>query len=225
MTNKPIIESDFLLYQTDDGNVNVDVILKDETIWLTQKSMAKLFAKDVKTINRHLINIFHEGELEKNSTISNFEIVQNKLHYAITGYTAAELIYNRIDSNKSNLGLTNWKNSPNGKIMKYDISVAKNYLNEVELKKLERLTISFLDYAEDMAEEQQIMTMQKWIDTTNDLLNFRKKKILNDSGSVSHKQAIDKANKEYEKYRIKQDLEYVSSMDEMYERYLEEERR
>jgi len=339
MSNKTIIESDFLLYQTDDGNVNVDVILKDETMWLTQKSMAKLFDCSVDNIGLHLKNIFNEKELVKSSTTEKisavqneggrkvkrsivfynldaiiavgyrvnskkatqfriwttsilkdyiikgfaldkekmkngpkygkdyydelletikeirlserrlyqkitdvfestsidynknseeaytfFKIVQNKLHYAITGYTASELIYNRIDSNKLNLGLTNWKNSPNGKIMKYDVSIAKNYLNESELKKLERLTISFLDYAEDMAEEHQIMTMQKWIDVTNDLLNFRKKKILNDSGSISHKEAIDKANKEYEKYRIKQDLEYVSSMDEMYERYLEEER-
>lgn len=115
-----------------------------------------------------------------------------------------------------------WKNSPNGKIMKYDISIAKNYLNEDELKKLERLTISFLDYAEDMALEHQIMTMNDWIKETDELLKFRKKNILNDAGKISHKKAIEKAENEYEKFRIKQDRDYISSMDEMYKKYLEE---
>ena len=105
--------------------------------------------------------------------------------------------------------------------MKYDISIAKNYLNADELKKLERLTISFLDYAEDMAEEHQIMTMNDWIKETDDLLKFRKKNILNDAGKISYKQALEKAENEYEKFRIKQDQEYISSMDEMYKRYLE----
>ena len=144
------------------------------------------------------------------------------MHFAITGKTAAELIYERVDSEKIHMGLTNWKNSPDGKIMKYDISIAKNYLNADELKKLERLTISFLDYAEDMAEEHQIMTMNDWIKETDDLLKFRKKNILNDAGKISYKQALEKAENEYEKFRIKQDREYISSMDEMYKRYLEE---
>ena len=120
------------------------------------------------------------------------------------------------------MGLTTWKNSPDGKIMKYDISIAKNYLNEEELKKLERLTISFLDYAEDMAEEHQVMTMNDWIKETDELLKFRKKNVLSDSGKVSHKKALEKAENEYEKFRIKQDREYISSMDEMYKKYLEE---
>ena len=151
-----------------------------------------------------------------------FKIVQNKLHYAISGHTAAELIYCRANSDKNNMGLTSWKNSPDGKIMKYDISIAKNYLNESEIKKLESLTILFLDYAEDMANEQQLMTMQKWIDVTDDLLKFRKKNLLTHSGTISHKQAIEKANSEYEKFRVKQDQMYISSMDELYKKYLEE---
>ena len=151
-----------------------------------------------------------------------FKIVQNKMHYAVTGKTAAELIYERVDSEKVHMGLTAWKNSPDSKIMKYDIGIAKNYLNEDEIKKLERLTISFLDYAEDMAEEHQIMTMNDWIKETDELLKFRKKNVLNDSGKISHKQAIEKAENEYEKFRVKQDREYISSMDEMYKRYLEE---
>ena len=140
---------------------------------------------------------------------------------AVIGHTAAELIYERVDSNKKHLGLTNWKHSPNGKIMKYDIGIAKNYLNDEEIKKLKSLTL-FLDYAEDMANEHNLMTMQKWIDATNDLLKFRKKEILLTSGKISHKQALKKANEEYEKFRIKQDKEYISSMDELYQRYLEE---
>ena len=154
-----------------------------------------------------------------------FKIVQNKLHYAITGHTAAELIYERACSEKIHMGLTNWKNSPDGLIYKYDVGIAKNYLSEEELKKLNNLTILFLDYAEDMAEEQNIMTMQKWIDITDKLISFRDKKVLKDSGKVSHKQAIEKAENEYEKFRIKQDREYISSMDEMYKKYLEENKK
>ena len=152
-----------------------------------------------------------------------FKIVQNKMHFAITGHTAAELIYSRADSNKEHMGLTNWKNSPDGLIYKYDVSIAKNYLNETELKKLNNLTNLFLDYAEDMAEEEKVMTMKDWIDTTDKLLKFREKKILSDSGKISHKQAVEKAEGEYEKFRIKQDKEYISSMDEMYKKYLEGE--
>ena len=333
-------ESNIILYETEDGKINIDVILRDETIWLTQKSMAELFDCSKDNIGLHLKNIFLDKELDKNVTTeifsvvqkegnrdvkrniefynldaiiavgyrinskkatqfriwatnvlkdyiikgfkidiermkngpkfgkdyyeelletikeirlserrlyqkitdlfestsidynkdsdeayTFFKIVQNKLHYAISGHTAAELIYERVDANKEHLGLTNWKNSPNGKIMKYDISIAKNYLNEQEIKKLESLTTLFLDYAEDMANEHNLMTMQKWIDATDDLLKFRKKKILSDSGNISHKQALDKANEEYEKFRIKQDKNYVSSMDELYEKYLEESKK
>ena len=330
-------ESNILLYETEEGKVNVDVILKDETIWLTQKSMADLFECSSDNISLHLKNIFKDNELDKRLTTevfsvvrkegnrsvnrelefynldaiiavgyrvnskkatkfriwatkilkdymikgfaidvekmkngpkfgkdyyddllqtikeirlserrqyqkitdifeatsvdynkdsdeayTFFKIVQNKLHYAITGKTAAELIYERVDSEKLNMGLTSWRNSPNGKIMKYDINIAKNYLNEDELKKLNNLTTLFLDYAEDMAEEHQIMTMKDWIKETDELIKFRKKNVLSDSGRISHEKAIEKAENEYEKFRVKQDKEYISSMDEMYKRYLEE---
>ncbi len=151
-----------------------------------------------------------------------FKIVQNKLHYAISGHTAAELIYNRVDSNKEHMGLTNWKNSPDGLIYKYDVTIAKNYLNEEELKKLNDLTNFFIVFAEDEAKERHIMTMQNWIDATDDLLKFRRKKILENAGSISHKEAIEKAENEYEKFKVKQDAQYISSMDEMYQRYLNE---
>ena len=106
--------------------------------------------------------------------------------------------------------------------MKYDISIAKNYLNEDELKKLNNLTTLFLDYAEDMAEEHKIMTMKDWINETDELIKFRKKNVLSNSGKISYEKAIEKAENEYEKFRVKQDKEYISSMDEMYKRYLEE---
>ena len=144
-----------------------------------------------------------------------FKIVQNKLHYAISGHTAAELIYERANANKEHMGLTNWKNSPDGLIYKYDVTIAKNYLNEEELKKLNDLTNFFIVFAEDEAKERHIMTMQNWIDATDDLLKFRRKKILENAGSISHKEAIEKAENEYEKFKVKQDMQYISSMDEM----------
>lgn len=173
-----------------------------------------------------ITDIFMETSIDYDKTSEEaytfFKIVQNKLHYAITGKTAAELIYERVGSDKINLGLTNWKQAPDGIIYKYDVSIAKNYLDEEEIKKLNNLTILFLEVAQIEAEEQRTMTMQDWINITDDLLKYRKKKIFKNSGSISHKDAIDKANNEYEKYRVKQDEEYISSMDEMYKRYLEE---
>ena len=159
---------------------------------------------------------------ESKDAYTFFKIVQNKLHYAITGHTAAELIYERVNSKELNMGLTTWKEAPDGMIYKYDVSIAKNYLKEDEIKKLNNLTNLFLDYAESMAEEGQVMTMKDWITETDNLLNFRKKEVLKDSGRISHKQAVDKAYKEYEKYRVIQDKRYISSMDEMYKKYLEE---
>ena len=113
------------------------------------------------------------------------------------------------------MGLTNWKNSPDGLIYKYDAVVAKNYLNEEELNKLNDLTNMFLVFAEDEAKERHVMTMQDWLDATDDLLKFRRKDILKHSGNVSHKQAIEKAESEYEKYRIVQDQRYISDFDEL----------
>lgn len=119
-------------------------------------------------------------------------------------------------------GLTNWKNSPDGLIYKYDVSVAKNYLTEEELTKLTDLTNIFLVFAEDEAKERHIMTMQDWIKATDDLLKFRRKGLLKNKGNISHKKTVEKAESEYEKYRIVQDQKYISSMDEFYNKYLKE---
>lgn len=332
--------NNLLIYKNKEGNIVVDAIYKDETLWLSQKGMANVFGVNVPAISKQLKNIFDDGELDPLVVISKmenttshgallgktqtsevniynldaiiavgyrinskkatefriwatrvlkeymtkgfalnderfiegnkydtryfdelleriktirvsermayqkitdlfiatssdynpksdeaytfFKIVQNKLHYAISGYTAAELIYNRADSNKEHMGLTNWKNSPDELIYKYDVSIAKNYLNEEELNKLNDLTNIFLVFAEDEAKEKHIMTMKDWINSTDDLLKFRRKNVLHHSGNISHKEAVDKAESEYEKYRVIQDRKYISSMDEFYGRYLEE---
>ncbi len=327
-------QNNLLIYKDKNGNIMVDAIYKDETLWLTQKGMAKVFNCSIDNISLHLKNIFKAEELNESSVVEEssitasdgknyktkiynldaiisvgyrvnskkatefriwatrvlkeymikgfalnderfirgnkydakyfdelleriktirvsermsyqkitdlfiatsvdynpkseeaytfFKIVQNKMHFAITGHTAAELIYERADSEHEHMGLTNWKNSPDGLIYKYDVVVAKNYLNEEELNKLNDLTNMFLVFAEDEAKERHIMTMQDWLDATDDLLKFRRKDILKHSGNVSHKQAVEKAESEYEKYRLIQDQKYISTMDEFYNKYLEE---
>ena len=326
--------NNLLIYKNKDGNIIVDAIYKDETLWLTQKGMSEVFDCSADNISLHLKNIFKDNELNKNSVTEEssitasdgkkyktkiynldaiiavgyrinskkatefriwatkilkeymtkgfalnderfikgnkydmnyfdelleriktirvsermsyqkitdlfiatssdynpksesaytfFKIVQNKLHFAISGHTAAELIYERANSEKEHMGLTNWKNSPDGLIYKYDVSIAKNYLNEEELNKLNDLTNMFLVFAEDEAKERHIMTMQDWINATDDLLKFRRKNVLKNSGNISHEEAVEKAESEYEKYRIIQDQKYISSMDEFYNKYLNE---
>ncbi len=330
-------ENNIIFYNDDEDNVNVEVILQNENVWLNIESLTKLFKIDRTGITKHINNIYKDEELEENSTCAKiaqvqkegtrsvtrhisyynldmiisigfrvnskpaikfrtwankilkeymikgftlndnrfingnkfdtryfdellerikairvsermsyqkimdlfiatavdynkdseeaytfFKIVQNKLHYAITGKTAAELIFERVDSAKINMGLTSWKNSPDGLIYKYDVSIAKNYLQKEELEKLNDLTNLFLDVAETEAKEKKTITMNGWIEVADDLLKYRKKNVLKDAGKISHKQAIEKANEEYEKYRIKQDKEYISSMDKMLNKYLSE---
>ena len=330
-------ENNIVFYTDEENNVNVEVILQNENVWLNIDSLTKLFKIDRTGITRHINNIYKDEELEENSTCAKiaqvqkegnrsvtrnisyynldmiisigfrvnskpaikfrtwankiikeymikgfalnddrfingnkfdtryfdelleriktirvsermsyqkimdlfiatavdynkdseeaytfFKIVQNKLHYAITGKTAAELIFERVDSKKDHMGLTSWKNSPDGLIYKYDVGIAKNYLQKEELETLNDLTNLFLDVAETEAKEQKTMTMNKWIEVADDLLKYRKKNILKDAGKISHKQAIEKANEEYEKFRIKQDKEYISSMDQMLNKYLKE---
>ncbi len=142
-----------------------------------------------------------------------FAVVQNKLHFAIHGNTAAELIVNRASSEKENMGLTTWKNSPTGKIIKTDVSVAKNYLNEKELKNLDRFVTMYLDYAETQAENNIPMTMNDWAARLNAFLQFNQKELLNDLGKVSRAIAKAFAESEFEKYRIVQDKLFESDFD------------
>ena len=332
-------EHEIVLYQIEDTNICVNVIFKEETFWMTQKALAELFDVNVPAISKHLSNIFEDGELIKELTVSKMEIVQkegnrnvkrkqefynldaiiavgyrvnskkatrfrqwatktlkeyitkgfvlnddmlkngkpfgkdyfdellerireiraserrayqkitdvfeqcsydydknsettknfyafvqNKLHFAVTGKTAAELIYERADSEKPAMGLTTWKDSPNGKVLKRDIGIAKNYLNEKELSRLNRLVTMFIDYTELMAEDEILMSMQDWVDQTNQFLMNNRRKVLEGKGRVSHDEAIEKANKEYKVFRVKQDQEYVSEFDREVEKYLKGEK-
>ena len=307
-------EFQFLIYRSAEEDVSVNAVIKDETIWLTQKAMAELFDVNVPAISKHLQNIFDEGELEKNSTVSKMEIVQqegarsvkrlmefynldaiisvgyrvnshratkfriwatsvlkeymqkgfaldderlkqgkelfgkdyfrellervrsiraserriwqqitdifaecsidydktsqvthdfyamvqNKFHFAITGQTAAEIIYTKADSTKDHMGLTAWKNSPDGRILKSDVTIAKNYLSEQEISRLERAVSGYFDYIEDLIERENTFTMTEFADSVNEFLSFRRYQILKDHGKISRQQAFEKAEREYD---------------------------
>lgn len=307
-------EFKFLIYHSAKEDVSVNAVIKDETIWLTQKAMAELFDVNVPAISKHLQNIFDEGELEKNSTVSKMEIVQqegarsvkrlmefynldaiisvgyrvnshratkfriwatsvlkeymqkgfaldderlkqgkelfgkdyfrellervrsiraserriwqqitdifaecsidydktsqvthdfyamvqNKFHFAITGQTAAEIIYTKADSTKDHMGLTTWKNSPDGRILKSDVTIAKNYLSEQEISRLERAVSGYFDYIEDLIERENTFTMTEFADSVNEFLSFRRYQILKDHGKISRQQAFEKAEREYD---------------------------
>lgn len=318
MTN----EFNFLIYKAPDKDVNVNAVIKDDTIWLTQKSMAELFGCSSDNISLHLKNIFEAGELEKDSVTekisataadgknyptnfynldaiisvgyrvnsiqaTHFRIwatkvlkeyiqkgfvldderlkqgkdafgkdyfrellervrsiraserriyqqitdifaecsidydkdsqitqdfyatVQNKFHYAITGQTAAEIIYTKADHTKEHMGLTTWKHSPNGRILKSDVSIAKNYLPEKEIKRLERTVSGYFDYIEDLIERENTFTMQEFAKSVNEFLSFRRYDILpvGNKGKISQKQAKIKAEKEYDVFNKTQQIE------------------
>lgn len=154
-----------------------------------------------------------------------FATVQNKLHFAITGKTAAEIIHARANSAQSNMGLTVWKNSPNGKIRESDVVIAKNYLYEKELDHLNRIVTMYLDFAEMQAQRGIIMYMKDWVAKLNAFLNLNEKQILNNAGLVSHEVAEALALKEYEKYRTEQDKNYISDFDREVKKLLEMEKK
>lgn len=321
-------ELQFLIYNTPQFNSKITVVVKDETIWLTQKAMAELFAVQVPAISKHLKNIFEEGELSESTTVSKMEtvvnrgfrgevtelidfynldaiisvgyrvnsakatqfriwathtlkefitkgfvidderlkqgetafgkdyfrellekvrsiraserriyqqitdifaecsidynpkdeitknfyaMVQNKFHYAITGQTAAEIIYKKADAKKENMGLTTWKNAPDGRILKLDTGIAKNYLQEKEIKQLERTVTAYFDYIENLIERENTFTMEGLANSVDKFLNFNEYKILEGKGTKSHKQALTKAEKEYGQFNKTQKI--VSDFD------------
>lgn len=321
-------KNQFLLYTAPDGAVKVEVVMKDETVWLTQKALAELFGVQVPAINKHLKNIFDSGELTPEATVSKMEIVraegrrevsrevefynldaiiavgyrvnshqatqfriwatktlrefiikgfvmdderlkrgkqtfgqdyfdellerireiraserrfyqkitdlyalsldysadapqtqaffasvQNKLHWAITGQTAAELIYTAADATKIYMGLTTWKQAPGGKILKSDVSVAKNYLNVEHVKELNRIVSAYLDLAENRAQRGILMKMADWVTFLHSFLELSNYPILQDKGKVSALEAKLKAEGEYEVYRQRQDANYISDFD------------
>jgi len=150
-------------------------------------------------------------------SINFFKKVQNKMHYAVSHQTAAEIIYNRVDAEKENMGLTSWRNSPNGKIMASDVTVAKNYLSEEEIKDLEGIVSAFLELAENRARRQIPMTMEDWATRIDKFLLADDRDVLKDAGKISHEIACDKALTEFEKYRVKQDKLYKSDFDRLME--------
>ena len=147
------------------------------------------------------------------TTIKFFKKVQNKMHYAVSHQTAAEIIYNRVDSEKEHMGLTSWKNSPNGKILETDVVIAKNYLSKEELEQLELIVSAFLDLAEARAKRNIPMTMEDWATRIDKYLLSDDRDILKDAGKISHEIACDKALTEFEKYRVTQDKLYKSDFD------------
>ena len=164
-------------------------------------------------------------DYDKNSetTKAFYAFVQNKLHYAVTGKTAAELIAERATPDSPTMGLTTWKGAPDGKILKSDTLVAKNYLNEKELSRLNRLVTMFIDYAELMAEDEQLMSMQDWLNETDRFLTNNRRKVLDGKGHISREAAAKKVGAIYEEFRKKQDAEYISEFDRQTEKYLKGE--
>ena len=323
--------AEFLIFEKQAHADSIEVRYEDETLWMTQKMMASLFEVNVPAISKHLQNIFNEGELAQESTVSKMETVQNeggrsvtrmidyynldavisvgyrinsiratqfrrwatqilkqfavrgyiidrkrmengaflgedyferlleeireirlserrfyqkvtdiyatsvdydrnspttklffatvqnKMHYAITGNTAPELIMGRADSSKEHMGLTSWERSPDGKILKSDVSVAKNYLTKDELDSLGRIVNSFLDAAEDFAKRKIPMTMEDWAKRLDMFLEFTGREILTDAGTVSRITAQAYAESEFEKYRVTQDKLYQSDFDKLIE--------
>lgn len=304
-------EIQYILYNLPDETGKVQVIIKDETIWCTQKAMAQLFGVDRTVVSKHLKNIFESSELQQDSVCAKFAhtaedgkiyntqfysldaiisvgyrvnsvqatrfrqwatrilneyirkgfvldddrlkqgtavfgkdyfrellervrsiraserriwqqitdiyaecsidydknsptthdfyaMIQNRFHYAITGQTAAEIVYSKADHTKEHMGLTTWKNSPDGRILKSDVSVAKNYLNEKEIRQLERVVTGFFDYIEDFVERENTFNMAQFSASVNEFLTFRRYQILPDKGRVSAAEAKTKAENEYD---------------------------
>lgn len=319
--------SNFVLYTTPNGDVNLDILLQDENLWLTQKGISELFGVSKSTVSHHLSNIYSDGELDKMATVRKFRtvqkegsravqreleyynldaiisvgyranstkatqfriwatntlkefiikgfvldderlkqgqtvfsqdyfrellerirsiraserriyqqitdifaecaidydrnseitknfyaMVQNKFHFAITGNTAAEIIYHKADADKTQMGLTTWKNAPDGRVLKSDVTIAKNYLQETEIRRLERTVTSYFDYIEGLVERRNTFTMQSLAESIDRFLSFNEYDILEGKGSISKKQADEKASQEYEKFNRTQKI--VSDFD------------
>ena len=251
-------QMEMVLYRTEDDNVTVSALIKDETIWLTPKAMAELFGIDKSGISRHLAKIFETGELDEerlkqgktafgkdyfrellervrsiraserriwqqitdifaecsieynrdsDTAYHFYATIQDKFHYAITGKTAAEIVYNQADHTKENMGLTTWKNAPDGRILKSDTPIAKNYLDEKQIRQLERAVTGYFDYIEDLIERENVFTMEEFSKSVNEFLVFRRYDILKDNGRISHKQAVEKAYQEYDIFNKTQPIE------------------
>ena len=179
----------------------------------------KLIRTSERMFYQKITDIFAECSIDYNKSsdeaITFYKTIQNKFHYAITGQTAAEIIYNRVDARKTNMGLNTWENSPDGKILKSDVIIAKNYLDEKEIKNLNNLVNLFLDIAENNAERNIPMYMNDWKNEVENALKVFHYEVLEGKGKISHKQAVNKATNEYEKYKVIQDKNYISDFDKL----------
>ena len=179
----------------------------------------KLIRTSERMFYQKITDIFSECSIDydRNSETASifYKTIQNKFHYAITGKTAAEIIYNRADARKKNMGLTTWEKSPDGKILKSDVIIAKNYLDEKEIKGLNNLVNLFLDIAENNAERNILMYMDDWKNEVENALKVFHYEVLEGKGNISHKQALQKATSEYEKYKVIQDKNYISDFDKL----------
>ncbi len=203
--------------------------LNDERFMKAKKSDQEYFKRLLERIKlirtsermfyQKITDIFAECSIDydKNSdmAITFYKTIQNKFHFAITGQTAAEIIYNRVDSKKKNMGLTTWENSPDGKILKSDVIIAKNYLGEKEIKNLNNLVNLFLDIAENNAERNIPMYMNDWKKEVENALTLFHYEVLEGKGKISHKMAVEKAEDEYDKYKVIQDKNYISDFDKL----------
>ena len=173
---------------------------------------------------QQITDIFAECSIDydKNATITHafYAMVQNKFHYAIVGQTAAEIVYNRADREKEHMGLTTWKNAPDGRILKSDVSIAKNYLDEKQIRQLERAVTGYFDYIEDLIERENTFTMEEFAASVNEFLSFRRYKILEGKGKISHKAAIEKAETEYDAFNKYQKI--TSDFDRAVQKMLQE---
>ena len=197
---------------------------EDENIWLTQKMMATLYDVDVRTINEHIKKIYSDSELEEDLTIRNFRIVQTEGSRQVTRDTKPynlqmiiavgfKVNNERADADKPHMGLTTWASAPDGKIVKSDVSIAKNYLREEEMRSLERIVSAYLDLAEDRAERHIPMTMEDWSKRLDLFLMAADREVLQDAGKITAEIAKAKAETEFEKYRVVQDRLFMSDFD------------
>ena len=203
--------------------------LNDERFMKARKSDQEYFKRLLERIKlirtsermfyQKITDIFAECSIDydkdSDMAITFYKTIQNKFHFAITGQTAAEIVYNRVDAKKDNMGLTTWENSPDGKILKSDVIIAKNYLDEKEIKNLNNLVNLFLDIAENNAERNIAMYMNDWKNEVENALKVFHYDILEGKGKISHKQAKEKAESEYEKYKVIQDNNYISDFDRL----------
>ena len=186
------ITGNVIVYQAENESVSTNVLFKDETFWMTQKDMAKLFDVNIPAISKHLKNIFESGELVISAVISKMET------------TAAEIIHSHADTTKDHMGLTTWESGPEGRIYKKDVIVAKNYLSVEEIEQLERTISSFFDYIERIIERRETFTMKAFIESVDKFLDFNEYQILTNKGLISMTQAQKKAVSEYKTFNTQQ---------------------